>query len=173
MNKRKETKKRKAGSLQKLTAKKRAFLRAYAETANITYAARAGECSRNAHYKWLKTDQAYQEIFQEAKQEAIELLEGEARRRAVQGVEEPVYYKGEVVGARQKYSDILLIFLLKALRPEKYRERYEISGGDKPMGGNVNDPGREKFPDDQLDRLIALAKRLARNGSDEGGKIAQ
>ncbi len=129
MNKRKETKS-KVSSLQKFTAKKRAFLRAYAETANITYAARAGKCSRNAHYKWLKTDKAYQETFQEAKQEAIELLEGEARRRAVQGVEEPVFYKGEVVGAVQKYSDTLLIFLLKAARPEKYRDRYEHTGPD-------------------------------------------
>ena len=28
----------------------------------------------------------------------------------------------------QEYSDTLLIFLLKGLRPEKYRERFEHSG---------------------------------------------
>ncbi len=30
----------------------------------------------------------------------------------------------------KKYSDTLLIFLLKALNPEKYRDRREISGSD-------------------------------------------
>ncbi|MCZ6916509.1 MAG: hypothetical protein O7I93_07020 [Gemmatimonadetes bacterium] len=28
----------------------------------------------------------------------------------------------------RRYSDVLLIFLLKALRPEKYRERVDVRG---------------------------------------------
>lgn len=35
-------------------------------------------------------------------------------------------------------SDTLLIFLLKARRPEKYRERHVVEGGgDKPIGITV------------------------------------
>jgi hypothetical protein len=57
---------------------------------------------------------------------AVGALEDEALRRAVEGVEEPVYQGGKQVGVIRKYSDALLMFLLKAARPEKYRENYSI-----------------------------------------------
>ncbi len=42
----------------------------------------------------------------------------------MEGVEEPVrWYKGEAGGMVRKYSDVLLIFLLKGLRPDKYKDR--------------------------------------------------
>ena len=44
------------------------------------------------------------------------------------GVEQPVFYKGEVCGSVRKYSDVLLIFLLKGLRLEVYRENKHITG---------------------------------------------
>ena len=126
----KGAKKRKVSRSQNASPKKAAFLAAYAETAVIAYAAEAAKVNRRQHYRWLK-DPVYAEAFAEAREIAIESLEGEARRRAVQGVAEPVYYKGEVVGTIQKYSDVLLMFLLKAAFPEKYREhhRHEHSGG--------------------------------------------
>ena len=56
------------------------------------------------------------------------MLEEEAIRRACRGVNEPVFYRGKVCGAIQKYSDTLLIVLLKALAPAKYREVHELQG---------------------------------------------
>lgn len=67
-------------------------------------------------------------------------LEAEARRRAMDGVDEPVYHKGEVVGHVRKYSDTLLIFLLKAHRPHKYRDNYKIE-----HGGQVEVTATERF----------------------------
>ena len=55
-------------------------------------------------------------------------MEEEARIRAMFGVKQPVFYKGEVCGSVRKYSDVLLIFLLKGLRPEVYRENRHITG---------------------------------------------
>ena len=51
-------------------------------------------------------------------------------RRAFEGTDEPVYYKGEECGSVRKYSDTLAIFLLKAHAPEKYRENIhaELTG---------------------------------------------
>ena len=63
-------------------------------------------------------DDDYTEAFDHAKQEAVETLEAEARRRAVDGWEVPVCQGGRKVGAIRKYSDLLLIFLLKAAAPE-------------------------------------------------------
>ena len=97
---------------QNFTAKKRAFLRAFRESGSITHAALAAKVSRRQHYNWLK-DEQYVKFFDDAKEEAADLLEEEARRRAVDGIQQPVYYKGEQIGTRLVYSDTLLIFLLK------------------------------------------------------------
>lgn len=50
------------------------------------------------------------------------MLEDEARRRAVDGVDEPVFQGGELVGHVRRYSDRLLEFLLRGRRPTVYRE---------------------------------------------------
>ena len=54
----------------------------------------------------------------------LPLLEAEADRRAVEGVVKPLFYKGQRLPVEvREYSDVLLMFRLKALRPEQYRER--------------------------------------------------
>lgn len=106
----------------KLQIKKDAFLAAYAECGNVTVAAEQAGICRTQHYAWMKDDPAYAEQFATAEDMAVDRLEQEARRRAVGGVDEPVFYQGTVVGYIKKYSDTLLIFLLKGLRPEKYRD---------------------------------------------------
>ena len=89
---------------------------------------------RRTHYNWLSSDSAYADRFEEAKEEAVEMLETEARRRAMSGVERILYYKGQEIGRERHYSDRLLMFLLKAARPEKYRERY---GGEAAGRGRA------------------------------------
>ena len=70
---------------------------------------------------------------------ATDTLEMEARRRASLGVEEPVYYQGQIVGYVRKYSDVLLMFLLKAQRPERFRDNHKIDGRiDGTLDVNVN-----------------------------------
>ncbi len=70
-------------------------------------------------------DPEYVAAFATAREEAADRLEREAIRRAVDGAEKPVYQAGKLVGTIREYSDTLLIFTLKGLRPEKYRERYD------------------------------------------------
>lgn len=102
------------------------FLGAYSAVGNIHAAAKLSGVDRGTHYGWLRNDPTYRERFEEAKAEAVEVLEEEARRRAVVGVEEPVgWHQGRAGGVVRKYSDTLLIFLLKGANPEKYRERIE------------------------------------------------
>jgi argininosuccinate synthase len=96
--------------------KKRAFLAAYAKCGNVTVAAEQAEISRKAHYEWMQADPIYAEWFEDAHEEAIQRMEAEARRRAVEGVMKPVFYKGEIVGYVNEYSDNLLMFNLKAAR---------------------------------------------------------
>lgn len=121
--------------------KKRAFLKAYAATGNISDAASQTGIDRGTHYKWLKDDAEYGQAFENAKEQAVDILELEARRRAATGWLEPVFWQGEIVGRVRKFSDILLIFLLKGARPGKYRENVRLSGDeDQPLVFKFVDP---------------------------------
>jgi len=133
--------------LQNGTAKKQtAFLSAYVETGSISHAARAAEMARITHYRWMETSKEYQNLFEAAKEEALENLEREARFRAVEGLRMYRFdrdgnpLKHPITGEpyfEEKRSDVLLIFLLKALDPDKFRERSDarLSGDVKLQGG--------------------------------------
>lgn len=107
------------------------FIASLSETGNITLAARVAGISRQAAYNAKESDESFASAWAEAEDVAADLLEEEARKRAVDGTPEPVYYKGQMVGAVRRYSDNLLMFLLKSRRPEKFRDRSEVkhSGG--------------------------------------------
>jgi hypothetical protein len=81
---------------------------------------------RGTHYDWLKADPGYKAAFEAVQDQAAQSLEDEAVRRAYEGVERPVTVAGKRELVRE-YSDTLLIFLLKGLRPAKYRERYDVA----------------------------------------------
>lgn len=76
----------------------------------------------------------WREAWNNAHQLYTESLEAEAHRRAVVGVEEPVFYQGVVVGHITKHSDRLLELQLKANAPEKYRDNVKL---DAELNGGV------------------------------------
>ncbi len=88
--------------------KRAAFLRCYRRYGNISQAARAAGVDRRKHYDWLKNVPGYEAALKDAAEESIERLEEIATKRAEKG------------------SDVLTIFLLKGLKPNKYRERYGV-----------------------------------------------
>jgi hypothetical protein len=109
-----------------------AFLVALAESGNVARSCKKAKVSRQEAYRTRKEDKDFLMAWDEALGIAVGLLEDEAWRRAREGVLEPEFYKGEKVGAVRKYSDTLLIFLLKAHKPFLYRENIDItSGGEK------------------------------------------
>jgi hypothetical protein len=65
--------------------------------------------------------------FRDASIRATEVLEAEAWRRAKEGVAEPVFQGGKQVGVVQRYSDQLLMFMLRARAPEKYRDNVTVT----------------------------------------------
>ena len=126
-----------------LAHKKERFLIELASGASVRTAALSVSVKPEAPYEWRKLDQAFAERWQLAEEAGTDLIEEEAFRRAVTGVEKPVYRGGEIVGHVSDFSDTMLMFLLKARRPERY-------------GG--------KAADDKLD-AHALAKRLNLKGA--------
>ena len=111
------------------------FIAAFCELGNVKSACkRAGIKRRETVYDWRAADAQFAAAWAEAEIVATETLEAEAWRRAVKGVrkETVTYWKGEEIGRSLeiKYSDTLMVFLLKARAPDKYREtvRQEHTG---------------------------------------------
>jgi hypothetical protein len=155
-----------------VTRLKKKFLEHFAEFGNVSAAARHAGVERKNVYRWQEHDEDFAIAFQQAEIASVELMEGEARRRAVDGVgsQRRVYdNRGNLVDeyTETKYSDTLLIFLLKARRPETYRDRYDVTTGGQPLA-QLSDI------DAAIDRQLALlAARgqsplpLAADSSDE------
>jgi len=122
---------------------------ALAELGIVEYACRKAEVGRRTVYQWRDGDDAFAARFYEAVERSTELMEVEAFRRAVRGVEKPVYQGKELVGHIREYSDVLLIFALKARKPLIYRERIDMK-----HSGEVAHK-HEKLTDEELDARIA------------------
>lgn len=112
------------------------FLKALRSGKSVTAACRIGRIARTAAYEWRKGDEAFAKAWDEAIEEGTDGLEDSAHTRA------------------KKSSDTLMIFLLKARRPDKFKERVlnEHTGKD---GGAIEVTG-------DVDRARALAAFIAK-----------
>ena len=119
-----------ARQLKLTTRKRNRFLDALARSANVTEAARAAGLTRDQAVQIYGEDEEFARAWRSAVDEANDELEREARRRALEGTEEPVFYQGKECARVRRYSDTLMLALLKAERPEKFKDRVasEISG---------------------------------------------
>lgn len=108
------------------TPKRRAFLRAFSRIGRYVKAAKAAKINLDCHYYWLKKDKAYAVAFELARQMAGDRAEDEVHRRAFEGWDHPVIHQGAITTHYKQPSDLLAIFHLKGLRPEKYRDSAPI-----------------------------------------------
>ncbi len=109
---------------KKLTAeKKAAFLQNLALTCHVGHSCEHVGMSRHTLYKWREEDPQFYADWKKALAQGAEVLEDEAIRRGQFGHEVEVYHGGKVVGVERRYSDTLLIFMLKGAMPDKYSDR--------------------------------------------------
>lgn len=118
--------------------KKTAFLLALAQLGNRSRACKVVGVSTVTVWCWRRDDEVFAERFKDAMEVAADLMEDEVFRRGVEGVVEPVFQGGHLVGGIRRYSDNLLMFAMKGARPEKYRENMKIEhGGEIDLVGRL------------------------------------
>jgi hypothetical protein len=88
-----------------LTARQRKLLRAFEKYGTITSACKDVGVARSTWHEWRTKIPAFAAAVEESNRVVADDLERECFRRAIAG------------------SDLLLMFVLNAMRPEKYRER--------------------------------------------------
>jgi hypothetical protein len=84
------------------------FLELLRQTANVRLSADGAGIDRDTAYRRRGRDATFMAAWTQAEADAVDVLEAEARRRAL------------------TVSDNLLMFLLKAHRPERFRETIRI-----------------------------------------------
>lgn len=128
-----------------------------------TAAAAAGTTARQVR-KYRDENAEFDVAYKEAEDEAADALELEARRRALEGVEKGVYFKGERVDTEVEYSDSLLQTLLKGRREAVFGDKRRITGGNgEPLTIHVKAfpvPSEPEIPTVQA-KLIELMDDLA------------
>ena len=134
------------------------FLAVLWETGNVSAAARRAGTSRSVCYRHRRRHAGFAAAWEDALEEAADRLEMEAFRRAVDGVGEERFFGGRVIGEVTRYSDSLLMFLLRARRPAIYGLRPETDGGKSAADETEND---EQF-------LARLRRRMAALAEDGG-----
>lgn len=152
----------KPASLKPAKNWKEIFIQELTRIPNVAAAARKAKMGRQATYQARYNDPDFAAAWNEALEAAIENAEGELYRRAVHGTLEPIYHSGEKVGSVRRYSDTLLIFLLKAHKPDMYREtvRNELSG---PKGApiQVEKPDLSILSMEELLALRQISEKLS------------
>lgn len=117
--------------------KQRGFIEALADTGSVTAAARMVGMSITSCYRLRRAPGAedFAAAWEAAIAQAALALVDVAFDRALNGVEEAVLDRdGQAVGLRRRYNDRLLMFLLRAHQPERYRHAHRsLRDPDEPM----------------------------------------
>jgi hypothetical protein len=127
------------------------FLELYKASGNVTLSARGCGINRNSVYYRRDQHPQFAEIMDAAHIEAVEGLEATAWQRA------------------KTQSDTLLIFLLKALKPEMYRENIKITIEGGVSVETINQAilamiAHGTDPTQAFERIIAKAHADAHSG---------
>lgn len=152
------------GPFKEFRQNQRSFLMAFAVCGDLVTAAKAARISLAAHWHWRRHDDEYAAAFEQATEMAGDVLESKAMQRAVNGVKKMKFYKGQPITVQgpdgrempyveTEHPESLVQFMLKGLKPEKYRERHEVTGNaglqvqlvlpdnkrEQPVDGHVED----------------------------------
>lgn len=151
-------------------AREQKFLETLRQTCIVSEAAKIAGIGRRTVYQWREADPEFAAAWDEAEQEAADKLEREAWRRGVEGVDKPVTYQGKITATYKEYSDRMLELLLKAHRPDKFKDRVanEHSG---PGGGPIETRTEvshklAKMDTADLKALRAVLENAARKADD-------
>jgi hypothetical protein len=117
--------------------KQRLFIEVLADTACVEKAAGAVKMSVRSAYALRRAPggEAFAAAWQAAIQQGALRLADTAFARALNGTEEPVFDRhGSVIGSKTRYSERLMMFLLRAHLPARYAHAHR---GERPEGAPV------------------------------------
>jgi len=134
------------------------FLIAFKEHGTVTAACEKAAIGRATAYE-ARSDKEFAEAWDQIEAETTDAMEREAYRRAVEGVEKPLVSAGKLVTTATEFSDGLMMFLLKARKPDTYRENVKVEATATVKHGQTLD--LSKLTDGELAQLEQLTAKAA------------
>ncbi len=106
------------------------FLDALARGLSATAAAEAAGIARRTAYEWREADDEFRQLWDDAIESGTDRLEDEAIRRGHDGYDITTMTTDGTGQTVHKYSDTLMILMLKGRRTAKFAERdqHAVSG---------------------------------------------
>ncbi|MFM2095241.1 MAG: hypothetical protein RIS70_2365 [Planctomycetota bacterium] len=125
------------------------------ECFSLRHAYTCAGIGRHTLIDWRKNHPMFDAMMESIQEEMVDTMRSEAYRRAVVGVDEPIFYQGVDTGNRvKKYSDSLLQFTLMG-HDARYRSKEVNMNVSGQLDSNINIEGlRDKL----ASRLAAKAK---------------
>lgn len=123
------------------------FLNVLEKVGIIAEACRQSKISTSVYYSRYNKSEKFRRLVDEAMMNSTQILRDEAMKRAVYGVEKPIWYKGVRVGTDKVYSDSLLLALLKSRDPSFKEEVKNI---------NINSTVIDPTPTDNFESMRKL-----------------
>jgi len=123
------------------------FLEALLLTTSVTEALRASGLPMATVYTWRDAHPDFKASWDAAVELGFQAARAESLRRGRDGVVEPVYQKGCLMGYVRKYSDNLLMFSLKARYPDEYREKQTQQESGNTIHYHIHGIDRGALPD--------------------------
>lgn len=111
----------------------KAFLAGLSKLGTVTDACAAARIERSTAYRAREAHPDFKQDWDEAREAFADRLEKEAIRRATKGVRRAKYYKDTLLCHEREYSDTLLLALLRANNPQKFKERMDVTSGDEKI----------------------------------------
>lgn len=121
------------GNLRLTDAVRQRYLILVARTGQVCASAYAVGLNKATIYRHRDAEPEFDAAVSEAQERYRDWVDAEIRRRGIEGIEEPVFYQGRVVGWVRKFSDQLALAHAKAHDP-RYREKLQV---DATVNGGV------------------------------------
>ena len=111
--------------------RQRGFIEALADTGSVDAACRAVDMAQRGVYELRRQPgaESFRAAWEAALAHGVQRIEDVAMDRALNGVPEPVYSYGKIVGTRIRHNDRLLMFMLRNRAPERF-----AAGGGRASG---------------------------------------
>lgn len=129
------------------------FLETLSRTGNPSAACQASHLTRRFINRMRENDPVFARDYDEAMEEATDLLEAEAWRRALEGVPQPLVKAGQPVldadGTAiivRRYSDPLLVMLLRGCKPDKFQRRMGSATAASDSNSSIREIAADEDP---------------------------
>jgi hypothetical protein len=133
------------------------FLDGFEQSGRVDKACKLAGISRTTAYRHRQSDEDFALAWHDIEEAVTDAMEREAWRRSTEGVDKPIFYRGEQIATVKEFSDPLMMFMLRARNPAKYREQFDFKHSGRvevPTG-----PDLSKLSLDEARELQSLLEK--------------